>query len=200
MPWCLGSVGVGAGDEHAEVGDVAGRRPDLLAVHGPLVAVLHRLALQAGEVGAGARLAEQLAPPLLAGDDVVAVASASARRCRGWRWSGRRAAGRGRRVRRVRRSRRSACWTFTPRVAREPAAERIGGPGRCRPARGAEALPPFGDGELGIPVLLEPRLELGEDRVGVLVPCAFERSGVGACGGVGHGGTPWVGSDLCWPD
>ena len=70
----LGDVGVGAGDQHAEVGDLAAGGPHLLAVDDPLVAVEHRLGLQAGEVGAGAGLAEQLTPRLLAGDDVADVA------------------------------------------------------------------------------------------------------------------------------
>ena len=61
----LGDVGVGAGEQHAEVGDLAAGRPDLLAVDDPLVAVLDRLGREAGEVGAGAGLAEQLAPGLL---------------------------------------------------------------------------------------------------------------------------------------
>ena len=59
-------VGVGAGDEHPAVGQVGHRVPHLLAVDHPLVAVLHRPGAEAGQVGAGARLAEQLAPDLLA--------------------------------------------------------------------------------------------------------------------------------------
>ena len=51
----LGHLGVGAGDEHAEVGDLAARGPHLLAVDDPLVAVLDGPAVEAGEVGAGAR-------------------------------------------------------------------------------------------------------------------------------------------------
>ena len=66
----LRHVGVGAGEQHAEVGDLRAGRPHLLTVDDPLVAVADRLGLQAGEVGAGARLAEELAPRLLAGDDV----------------------------------------------------------------------------------------------------------------------------------
>ena len=38
----LGHVGVGAGDEHAEVGDLAAGGPHLLAGDDPLVAVLDR--------------------------------------------------------------------------------------------------------------------------------------------------------------
>ena len=69
----LRHVGVGAGDEHAEVGHLAAGGPHLLAGDDPLVAVLDGTGLQAGEVGAGAGLAEQLAPGLLAGDDVADV-------------------------------------------------------------------------------------------------------------------------------
>ena len=64
----LRRVGVGAGDEHAEVGDVGEGVPDLLTVDDPLVAVADRLRGEAGEVGTGARLGEQLAPDLLAGE------------------------------------------------------------------------------------------------------------------------------------
>ncbi len=64
----LGRVGVGAGDEHAVVGEVGQGVPHLLAIHDPLVAVTDRTGAEAGEVGAGARLAEELAPLLLAGE------------------------------------------------------------------------------------------------------------------------------------
>ena len=69
----LGHVGVGAGQQHAEVGVLAARGPHLLAVDDPLVAVLDGPGLQAGQVRAGLRLAEELAPGLLAGDDVAHV-------------------------------------------------------------------------------------------------------------------------------
>ena len=49
--------------------------PDLLTVDDPLVAVVLRLGLEAGEVGAGTRLAEELTPCLLSGDDGAHVAS-----------------------------------------------------------------------------------------------------------------------------
>ena len=84
----LGHVGVGAGDEHAEVGDLAARGPHLLTVDDPLVAVAARPCVETGEVGAGAGLAEELAPRLLAGDDVAHVPVDLLLRCRGWRWSG----------------------------------------------------------------------------------------------------------------
>ena len=69
----LGHVGVGAGQQHAEVGVLAPRGPHLLAVDDPLVAVPDGPGLQAGQVRAGLRLAEELAPGLLAGDDVPHV-------------------------------------------------------------------------------------------------------------------------------
>jgi hypothetical protein len=151
----LGHVHVGAGDEHAEIGDVAGRGPHLLAVHDPLVAVPDRLALQAGEVGAGARLAEELAPALLSRDDVADVgllvlvgAVGGDGGCREQEAETARGAqraelgDRGLHPHRV--------------VTAEPSPERVGGEVRRRPAGEAEALPPLGDGEVGIPVLLEP--------------------------------------------
>ena len=64
----LGLLRVGAGDEHAPVGQVGERVPHLLAVDDPFLAVLHGLRAEAGEVAARAGLAEQLAPALLAGE------------------------------------------------------------------------------------------------------------------------------------
>ncbi len=63
----LGGVGIGAGQEHPAAGVVRARRPDLLAVHDPLVTVAHGGRAQPREVRAGPRLGEQLAPDLLAG-------------------------------------------------------------------------------------------------------------------------------------
>ena len=64
----LGHLWIGAHDEQAPLGDVGQRRPHLLAVDDPLVAVLHAARRQAREVGPRARLAEELAPDLLAGE------------------------------------------------------------------------------------------------------------------------------------
>ena len=50
MPLCFGRVGVGAGEEHAPVGDLAARRPHLLPADDALVAVELGLGLQPGEV------------------------------------------------------------------------------------------------------------------------------------------------------
>ena len=65
----LGRVGVGAGHEHAPLGVVGQRGPDLLAGHPPLAVVLDRLGLEAGQVRAAVGLGEALAPDLLAGED-----------------------------------------------------------------------------------------------------------------------------------
>ena len=70
----LGRLGVGAGDEHPPLGEVGEGGPHLLAVDDPLVAVAHGLGGEAGDVGAGARLGEQLAPHLLAGEQRTQVA------------------------------------------------------------------------------------------------------------------------------
>ena len=72
-PLVLGHVGIGAGQEHAQIGILAARRPDFLAVHDPFVAVSPRPALQSGEVRTGGRFAEQLAPRLTACHDVAHV-------------------------------------------------------------------------------------------------------------------------------
>ena len=61
----LGLVGIGAGDEQAPPRHVGERRPHLLAVHHPLLAVAHGTSRQRRDVRAGAWLAEQLTPDLL---------------------------------------------------------------------------------------------------------------------------------------
>ena len=66
MPRCLRHIRVGAGEEQSPVAVMRARRPHLLAVDDPLVAVAHRSSAQTGEVGAGAGLGEQLAPDLVA--------------------------------------------------------------------------------------------------------------------------------------
>ena len=64
-PPVLGHVGIGAGEEQSEAGLVPQRRPHLLPVHHPLVAVALGPGREPGEVGARTRLREQLAPDLL---------------------------------------------------------------------------------------------------------------------------------------
>ena len=57
-------IGVGAGNEHPEGGDVRERGPHLLPVDHPLVAVAYGARGQSRHVGPGAGLAEELAPDL----------------------------------------------------------------------------------------------------------------------------------------
>ncbi len=65
----LRRVGVGAREQQPVARLVRLRRPDLRAVHDPLVAVADGAGRQAGDVGTGAGLAEELAPDLLGGED-----------------------------------------------------------------------------------------------------------------------------------
>ena len=73
MPLCLRRVGIGAGQREDVVGEVAGRRPDLLAVEDPLVAVERGPQGEAAEVRAGVRLGVPLAPAVGAGQDARQV-------------------------------------------------------------------------------------------------------------------------------
>ncbi len=51
MPWCLGSIGISAREQHCEIRLVGPRGPDLLAGdHHPVFAVRHRPGGQRGEV------------------------------------------------------------------------------------------------------------------------------------------------------
>src|SRR5207249_592820 len=61
--------GVGAAEEHAPVGVVPERRPDLLAGHLEVIAPEHRLRAQRGQVRARARLGEAEAPEVVGGQD-----------------------------------------------------------------------------------------------------------------------------------
>ena len=63
----LGHARVGAGEQDRPPRLVRHRGPDLLTGDDPVVAVAHRAGAERGEVGAGAGLAEELAPHLLAG-------------------------------------------------------------------------------------------------------------------------------------
>ena len=67
-------VRVGAREEDAVVGDVRVRRPDLLAVDDEAVAVEPGRGPDAGEVGAGTRLGEPLAPDLVRREERLQVA------------------------------------------------------------------------------------------------------------------------------
>ena len=73
-PACRCGVGVGSRDEDAEVGDVRVRRPDLLPVEHEAVAVAARGGADAGEVRAGVRLREPLAPDLVGRQQRLEVA------------------------------------------------------------------------------------------------------------------------------
>ena len=68
-PLCFGASGSVRASSSPKRGQVRRRRPDLLAVHDPLVAVALGAGGEPGDVGAGARLAEQLAPDLLGRED-----------------------------------------------------------------------------------------------------------------------------------
>ena len=67
-------VGVGAGEEDAEVRDVRVRRPDLLPVDDEAVALEARRRADAGEIGAGTGLREPLAPDLVGREERLQVA------------------------------------------------------------------------------------------------------------------------------
>ena len=81
-PAVLRHVGVRCGTSSIpHLRDVRERRPHLLAVDDPLVAVAHRARREPGDVGAGARLAEELAPDLLVASRAAGAAGASSPRC-----------------------------------------------------------------------------------------------------------------------
>ncbi len=68
-PLVLGHVGIGAHEQHPTLRVVRARRPDLLAVHDPVVTIAERRRTKRCEVRPGARFAEQLAPDLLAAEE-----------------------------------------------------------------------------------------------------------------------------------
>jgi hypothetical protein len=164
-PLVLGDVGVGAGQEHAQIGILAARRPDLLTVHDPLVAVPPRPALQPGQVRTGGRFTEQLAPRLPAGHDVAHV---------GVDLLTGPVAGDGRGGEEQSEPGRSPegppgsdpLLHPEPVGARQPAAVGVHREGRGGPTGQAQSLPPLGDGEVRVPVVGQPIIELAEERVG----------------------------------
>src|SRR5439155_26981956 len=130
-------------------GRLSTRRPYLLAVDHPLLAVLDGARLQPGEVRAGARFAEQLTPRLLAGDDVGEVALLLLVGAVG--------VDRGPGQQQAQPSRRAEGpelgdgLTHPHAVAaREALAVPLLGPRRRGPSRHAEQLPPLPDGEVGV--------------------------------------------------
>ena len=74
QPLMLGRIGIRAHHQDAVVRIMGTGSPDFLAVHQPAVAVPLRLGAQPGEIRTGARLAEQLAPDLLAAGQLGQVA------------------------------------------------------------------------------------------------------------------------------
>ena len=66
MPWCFGTSGSVRTSSSHHVARWPERRPDLLAVHDPVVAVAHRRRPQRREVGARVGLGEPLAPDVVA--------------------------------------------------------------------------------------------------------------------------------------
>ena len=69
MPRCLGAVGIGAGQEDAEVRVVGVAGPELGTVHEPGVPVPLRRRAQVGQVAARLGLGEELAPELASGQE-----------------------------------------------------------------------------------------------------------------------------------
>ena len=65
----LRRVGIGAREQHAEVGEMRPGGPDLLPVDDPTITVALGPRCERRQVAAGARLAEQLAPQLVVADD-----------------------------------------------------------------------------------------------------------------------------------
>ena len=62
----LRRIEIRAREQEAPIAVMRARRPDLLAVHDPLLAIGHGACAQPGQVRTGARLREQLAPHVLA--------------------------------------------------------------------------------------------------------------------------------------
>ncbi len=151
----LGHVDVGAGDQHAHVGDLAARGPHLLAVDDPLFAVLQGLRAEACEVRTCAGLGEELAPCGLAGHDVGEVGVLLLTGAVG---------GDGRT------SEEEAEATGCPEGAElgdglldahgvltaEALAVAVGRVARCCPSRHAEEFPPLANGEVRVPVGSQP--------------------------------------------
>ena len=166
MPRCLGwSMSVRA-SSIPSCATVGRRVPDLLAGDDPLVAVAHRPCPDARQVGTRARFTEQLAPRRLAtGDrrDELAICSAVP-------WS--RIVGAASAGGDVARRRSRPRWTppSTPWIApslsgrcAEPA--HPDRPRRVRVAGVEEPPPPLADGEVAVPVLVDPRPNLIDQQL-----------------------------------
>ena len=155
----LGHLGIGAGQQHAQVGLLAVGGPDLLAVDDPLVAVAHRPGLEPGQVRSGRRFREQLAPRLPSGDDGPDVAVDLLLGPVGG--DGR---GRQQQAETVRcpegAELRDGLGDPHPVVAVEAPAVGVGGQGGGRPPGQTQALPPRPDGQLRIPLRRQPVVQL----------------------------------------
>ena len=134
-PLCLGAFGIAAGDDDAPVGEVRAGGPDLLAVDDPVVAVAHRARAQAGEVGAGGRLGEELAPDLLARQRLRRVAALLRPRWRRPSWSGCTCRGRSRSSRAARGSATPPALQITCWIGERAAAAVLLRPGDARRSR-----------------------------------------------------------------
>ena len=156
----LGGVCVGPGDQHALLGQVASGGPHLLTGDHPLVAVTLGSGLQTGQVGAGTRLGEQLAPGHRAVEDLRNVPVdlfGGAMHCDG-RGGQHQAQPDG--------------WSDHPSLGQAgrhgghqvPAVAPptgLGRHGRRGPTSLGQALPPVGHREVGVPVCVQPSIQLG---------------------------------------
>ena len=155
----LGDVPVGAGQEHAEGGQVGPGGPHLLPAHHPFVAVPLGPGREPGQVGSVAGLAEQLAPLVLAGDD--GAKQAPPRVGRAVLEDGRRGQGHARpRGGTHRPDLREHLRHHRRQPVRQPPAVPLGGPGWTAPAGVGQEAPPLPERTLGIPPLLQPRLHV----------------------------------------
>ena len=84
MPWCFGASGSVRAMRMPNFAMLGQRRPDLLAVDHALVAVAHGAGAEVGQVAAGAGLAEQLAPDLLAAEQRARGSAPSAPAVPAW--------------------------------------------------------------------------------------------------------------------
>ena len=161
----LRDVGVGAGQEHAEVGVLAARGPHLLAVDDPLVAVLDGPGLQAGQVRARLGLAEELAPGLLPGDDVPHVeVDLLLGAVGGDGGGGQQQAQPGGRAERAEVGD-LLLHEDDVGAGHALAVGVLGQPGGG-PAGQAQALPPLAHGQVGVPVAVQPGPQLAQQLVG----------------------------------
>ena len=159
----LGHVPVGARQQQAPVGLVRAGGPHLLAVDHPLVALPVGARHGAGHVRAAARLAEQLAPGVLAGEDAaqeLLLMQVGAVRQDG-RGGQRADAGLG-----------DADRADPGELLvddgveghRQVAAVPLLRPVRHAPARVGQLVAPFDQAEFGVPVGFQPGADLGADR------------------------------------